>query len=268
MSDRISNPRSDPRSNKINPKNITIVLNRPRYPENIGSGARAMRNMGFHRLIVVDPENFDTKIIAKLATHAAMDVVEKIQVFDNLKQALSPFNYVVGTTARLGGQRQVNSPSVMAEKLIPISNENNIAIVFGREDRGLSNEDIRLCHGLVNIPTADFSSLNLAQAVMVICYELYNAGTKEKITFHPRLANRYELDGMYEDLKDVLIKISYIKPENPDHWMNYIRKFFTRMQLKAREVGIIRGLIRQVNWYGEKMYEDGVKHKQNQEADS
>ncbi|QTA83692.1 tRNA (cytidine/uridine-2'-O-)-methyltransferase [Desulfonema limicola] len=252
---------------RINPEHITIVLNQPRYPENIGSGARAMRNMGFYNLIVVDPENFDLEKVEKLSTHAARDVVEKIQIFDNLQKALSPFNYVVGTTARLGGQRQVNSPSVMAEKLIPISKENNIAIVFGREDRGLSNEDIRLCHGLVNIPTADFSSLNLAQAVMVICYELFNAGTKKKHDFNPRLASCYELNGMYKDLKDVLIKISYINPENPDYWMNYIRKFFTRMNLRAREVGIIRGLIRQVNWYGQKMYKDGLDHKKNQEAD-
>lgn len=252
-------------ADKINPDNITIVLNQPRYPENIGSGARAMRNMGFYRLIVVDPENFDIEKVEKLATHAAKDVVEKIQVCENLKQALAPFNYVVGTTARLGGQRQVNSPPVMAEKLVPISKENNIAVVFGREDRGLSNEDIRLCHGLVNIPTAEFSSLNLAQSVMVICYELFNAGTGKNKAFAPKMANRYELDGMYEDLKDILIKISYINPDNPDYWMRYIRDFFTRMQIRAREVGIIRGLIRQVKWYGENMYEKGCKHNQNPE---
>ena len=192
-------------SNKINPDNITIVLNQPRYPENIGACARAMRNMGFYNLIVVDPENFDIEKVHKLSTHAASDVVEKIQVFDNLQKALSCFHYVVGTTARLGGQRQVNTPPVMAAKLIFISKENKTAIVFGREDRGLSNKDIRLCQGLVNIPTAEFSSLNLAQAVMVICYELFNAGTKKKNAFVPKMANHYELDGMYEDLAGVCI---------------------------------------------------------------
>ncbi|MCP4368038.1 MAG: RNA methyltransferase, partial [Deltaproteobacteria bacterium] len=135
-----------------------------------------------------------------------------------------------------------------------------VAIVFGPEDRGLSNENIRLCHVLVNIPTAEFSSLNLAQAVMVICFEIFSAGRKENQEFVPRLANRHELDGMYDQLKDILVKISYINHENPDYWMNKLRYFFTRMQLRAREVSIIRGICRQIDWYGKKRYEDGLKN--------
>ena len=247
-------------SGRVNLDNIAIVLQQPRYPENIGAAARAIRNMGIRQLLVVDPRDFDLPRVLKMATHSARDIVEAISLHDDLKHALSPYHYVVGTTARLGGQRQVfKSPSVLAQNLIPISQENQVAIVFGPEDRGLSNEDIRYCHALVNIPTAEFSSLNLAQAVMVMCYEMFNAGQEDGKKFAPRLASRHELDGMYEQLREILVRISYINPENPDYWMNSLRHFFTRLQLRAKEVSMIRGMCRQVNWYGEKRFQDGRK---------
>ncbi len=249
-------------SEKVNLDNITIVLHRPRYPENIGAAARAARNMGIRRLCVVDPENFKLKNILKMATHAASDVVKSIDGYDDLEEALSSCNYVVGTTARLGGQRQyISTPSQLAESLVPISRENRIAIVFGPEDRGLSNEDIQYCHKLVNIPTAEFSSLNLAQAVMIMCYEIFTAGKEEKKKFTPRLATSHELEGMYDQVKDILVRISYINRENPEYWMNNLRHFFSRIGLRAKEVSIIRGICRQINWYGGKCYKDGIESR-------
>ena len=245
---------------KLNLKNIAIVLIGTRYPENIGASARAMLNMGIERLLLVDPQNADPIRVKKMATHAAAAVVDKMEVYDNLKEALADFQYMVGTTARLGGQRKVvSSPAKLAGKLMALSDENNIAILFGPEDRGLSNVDIRSCHTLVNIPTAEFSSLNLAQAVMVVCYELFRFSTDKPGEFAPRLANQHELDAMYDQLKEVLMRISFINPDNPDYFMNNLRHFFTRMQLRAKEVQIIRGLCRQVNWYAEKRYKDGLR---------
>lgn len=250
-------------THKVNLDNIAVVLERPRYPENIGAAARSIRNMGIRRLIVVEPENFDVVKVLKMATHAASDVVKAIDVYENLQDALAGFQYVAGTTARLGGERQViTSPPKLAQSLVPISQENQVAILFGPEDRGLSNEDIRLCHTLVNIPTAEFSSLNLAQAVMVMCYEIFTAELKQEETpFTPRLASRHELDGMYEQLKDILVKISFINAENPDYWLNNMRYFFNRFQLRAKEVRMIRGICRQINWYGKKCYEDGKRER-------
>jgi tRNA/rRNA methyltransferase len=243
---------------KINLENISIVLNRPRFPENIGSAARAMKNMGLHKLVVVNPENYDLEKVNRLATHEAVDIVKQIKQYDDLKSAVSSMNYVIGTTARLGGERQsIQNPADLANRLISISDINKVAIVFGSEDRGLTNEEIRRCHVLINIPTADFSSINLAQSVMLVCYELFQAGKKNKSSFFPRLASRHELDGMYDQLKEILIRIDYILPENPDYWMNKLRLFFSRIPLRAREVSIIRGICRQVNWYGKKCYEDG-----------
>lgn len=244
----------------MNLDHVAVVLQKPRYPENIGSAARAIRNMGVGQLRVVAPENFDLFKIRALATHAAGDVVDRIEVFDELADALAPFHFVVGTTARTGGQRKViNSPTRLARELVGISRENQVALVFGPEDRGLTNEDIRLCHALVNIPTADFSSLNLAQAVMIMCYELSRAGRPDGGGFTPRMATRHELDGMFDQLRDILVRISFINPENPDYWMNNLRRFFTRLQLRAGEVSIIRGLCRQVDWYAEKRFRDGLQ---------
>ncbi|MBW1747187.1 MAG: RNA methyltransferase [Deltaproteobacteria bacterium] len=243
----------------VNLDNISIVLMQPRYSENIGAAARAMRNMGIHHLVIVDPQNFDLYNALKLATHFAADIVEKSSVCEDLKDALAPFNYVVGATARLGKQRTLfHTPSNLAQKLIPISIENRIAILFGPEDKGLSNEDLRYCQALVNIPTTEFSSLNLAH--MIMCYEIFIAGLETNEQFTPRLASRHELDGMYDQLKDMLVRISYINAENPDYWMNNFRRFFTRLKLRAKEVNIIRGLCRQVDWYGKKCYKDGKKN--------
>ena len=243
---------------KINLDHIHIVLYRPRFPENIGSAVRAMRNMGLNKLIVVDPENYDIEKVMRLATHESGQMVEQIKRYDDLKSAVSSMNYVVGTTARLGGERQtIQKPVDLAQRLISISDDNQVAIVFGPEDRGLTNEEIRRCHVLINIPTADFSSINLAQSVMIICYEIFQANKKIKASFSPRLASRHELDGMYDQLKNILVRIDYILPENPDYWMNKLRHFFSRIPLRAREVSIIRGISRQVNWYGKKCYIDG-----------
>jgi tRNA/rRNA methyltransferase len=236
------------------------LLQRPRSPQNRGPAARAAKNMGIGQLAVVDPENFDPDKVLKMATHAAADVVARIRRFEHLAEALADFGYVVGTTARLGGQRKViGSPARLAESLIPISQHNRIAIVFGPEDRGLTNEDCHLCHVLVNIPTHAFASLNLAQAVMVMAYEIHKAARSETGDFVARLASRHELEGMYAQLKEILVRISFINPENPDYWMNNLRQFFSRLPLRAREVRIIRGICRQMNWYGEKRFADGVK---------
>ncbi len=252
----------------VNLKNVCIILSRPRYPENIGAAARAMRNMGFEQLIVVDPQNYDMSRVLKMATHGAVEVVEQIKVCEDLRTALEPLSYIVGTTARLGGQRQlVGSAAGLAQKLAPISKENRVGLLFGPEDRGLSNADIRLCHELVNIPTAEFSSLNLAQAVMVVCYELRRYNQPGGKTFVPRLANRYELDGMYAQLKDILIRISYIQPDNPDYFMNNLRHFGTRLKLRAKEVSIIRGICRQIDWYGKKCFRDGMKKQGDNQCD-
>ena len=240
--------------------NVTIVLHRPRFPENIGAAVRAAANMGISALRVVEPEDCDLTRILKMATLAAADLVENMQEYSDLATALQPFNYVVGTTARRGGRRQeLKTPRDLAGEVLPVCAKNQVALLFGPEDRGLTNAQLRYCHALVTIPTAGFSSLNLSQAVMILCYELMMAANKPFDTYVPRLANRRELDGMYEHLKETFLKINFINPENPDYWMQNIRRFFSRVGLRARDVKIIRGICRQVDWYTQRRVEE-IRH--------
>jgi tRNA/rRNA methyltransferase len=238
--------------------NIHIILAKPQIPENIGAVARAMTNMGMTRLVLVNPKNCDLSRVLKTAKGSSIDVVEQMEVYADLGQALAPFQYIVGTTARLGNRRPAMAdPRQLAQDLIPISQENRVAIVFGPEDRGLSNNQLRYCHKIVTINTASFSSLNLAQAVMIVCYEIFMARPKPSSAPLPRLANSFELEGMYGHLREVLMKIGFIYPQNPEHWMMNIRRFLSRLPLRAREVKIIRGVCRQIDWYTEQVEKKG-----------
>lgn len=245
---------------------MAVVLVRPRISENIGAAARAMCNMGIERLLVVDPVDYDPNRARTLATHAAAHLLDRVEFFPDLPSALAGFHWVVGTTARLGGQREaVIPPARVAPDLIATAGAGNqVAMVFGPEDRGLTNQDLRRCHQLIHIPTSDFSSINLAQSVMILCYELSRSDARPSAPAEPRLAVRYELDGMYAQLSEMLVRINYINPENPDYWMHKIRQFFTRLRLRGRDVSIIRGICRQMDWYAGKRYRDGLADGQKE----
>jgi tRNA/rRNA methyltransferase len=231
-------------------ENIAIVLVEPHIPENIGSVSRAMANMGMSQLILVRPRNWDLTRVLKTATGPSIDIIEEMDCKEDLLEAIGEFNYVVATTARIGNLRPAMAePREIARRIVDLSVNNKIAIVFGPEDRGLSNDEIKYAHVIVRIPTRGFSSLNLAQAVLIIAYEIFLASRSPSSDFIPRLANKFELEGMYEHLKEVLTKIGFINPQNPEHWMINIRRFFSKLPLRAKDVNIIRGILRQIDWY-------------------
>ncbi len=241
--------------------NIAVVLHRPHFPENIGAAARAAKNMGIRRLIVVDPLDCDLTRILKMATHAAEDVVAEMEVYGDLGDALASFQYIIGTTARTGSNRPtVMDPRDMARKVVDISRNNRTALLFGPENRGLANRELKFCHALVTIPTSkDFASLNLAQAVMIMVYEIFRAAEEPPATFTPKLATSFELEAMYAHLQETLAKIHFVNPENPEYWMRSLRRFFSRIGLQAREVKIIRGICRQIDWYGKRMAAEAAR---------
>ncbi|WP_041273094.1 RNA methyltransferase [Desulforapulum autotrophicum] len=246
---------------------VTVVLNRPRVSENIGSAARAMMNMGLDQLVVVAPDDFDRTRAEKTATHSAASILDRMEICSTLSQALAPFEYVVGTTARLGGQRLVESPRTVALRVATLCENNRVALLFGPEDRGLTNGEICFCHALINIPTLGFSSLNLAQAVVIVCYELLVAVEHqqglplEKKQVVPRLATVSELEIMYQRLSLVLAEIGYVNPENPDFWLNRVRQFLSRIKIQAGETGIVKGVIDRIVAYGESRYQRGQTEK-------
>ena len=244
-------------TSKITLENVGIILVQPQIPENIGAVARAMHNMGLCRLVLVDPKNCDRDRMKKTATGSSTKVLDSMDIYKNLREALAPFQYLVGTTARIGASRPALArPRSLAQKLIPISQNNFVGILFGPEDRGLSNDQLRFCHTIATVPTASFSSLNLAQAVVIFCYELLLATDRiQQDTYPPRLADSFELEGMYDHLREMLSKIGFLDPQNPEHWLLNIRRFLSRVPLRAREVRIIRGVCRQMDWYTAKIEE-------------
>jgi tRNA/rRNA methyltransferase len=206
--------------------------------------------MGIEKIFVVGNRDLPVEEMKQMATHFAAGIVESIQHFDRLDEALANFHYIIGATSRRGsGRGPCVSPREMAELVVEISHCNEVALLFGPEDTGLSNDDLRFCHLLVTIPTSKgMKSVNLSQAVMILCYEIFvgHAGPLEEFT--PRMASSEELEGMYEQMKTVLMNIGFLHPQNPDHWMMHIRRFLGRTKLFSKEVKIIRGICRQLDW--------------------
>lgn len=235
-------------------ENLTIVLNRPKHPGNIGSVARCAKNMGIDDIILIDPPNADREKIEQLSTHFALDVVEKLQYCTSLEEALSPFQYVVGTTGRSGDtslKRAMLYPRTMAEKVVDISQHNKVALIFGPEDRGLTNKELKYCDLLVKIPTSNaLRSINLSHAVMIICYEIFTAYSEDTTVFTQKLATVAETEAMYDHLKEMFLRIGFIKTQNPDYWMTNVRRLFSRITLLSKDVKIIRGICHQVDLYG------------------
>jgi len=234
---------------KINLDSISIVLVRPKFHENIGSVARAMKNMGLSRLIIVNgcsPLHADAY---KLAS-GAEDILERAEEFPNLRDAISEMGCVVGMTSRGGKERTpLLTPKSLARRLIPFSLKNSIALTFGSEREGLTNEELSLCHLYVRIPSIkSFPSLNLAQAVMVVCYELFQGS----IEIHKKpiqLAQAEQLERMFEQMEKILLHIGFLDSNNPNRIMRGLRRLFGRSELDEREVSILQGIWSQMDWY-------------------
>ena len=224
---------------------VGIVLVRPRVAENIGAAARVAHNMGIKRLILVRDEMPEREPMAKLATHNAAHLLDSMQRFTSLGEALSDFSMVVGTTARHGRQRCIpHSPRNVVKEIIAKLPTNPTAIVFGPEDTGLTNEDLALCQLTTSIPTAHFSSLNLAQAVAILCYELYYEFNycSNDVQASPKMATSFELESMYSRLEHALRTIDFLDDTNRHNQMYSIRRFFSRLTISSKEANIIRGI--------------------------
>jgi tRNA/rRNA methyltransferase len=235
-------------------ENVTIVLKGPKYPGNIGSVARCAKNMGIEKIVVVGGAEYDREEMNRMSTHLASDVVGKIEYHEDLREALAPFRYIVGTTARRGNtnlKRAITDPREMAQAIAPIVKKNEVAILFGPEDRGLTNSELKYCDMLVTIPTSELMrSINLSHSVMILSYEVFTASFGSNSGFTPKLATSAEKEGMYDHIQEILMKMNYIYPENPDYAMVSIRNLFSRLNLTARDVKIIRGVCRQIDLYG------------------
>lgn len=232
---------------------IAVVLVEPQEPGNIGAAARAMANMGLRRLVLVRPVNHLVPAAFRMAL-LGRSILERAEVHDGLAAALEPFGFVAGTTRRKGKARQgmVDARAAAAE-LTRKSRCNSCAVVFGREDSGLTNSELELCHRFITIPSSPrCQSLNLAQAVLVMAYELFLArsmGTAEPVPSAKRLAPHATVEEMFLHAERVLLAIGYLHTNNPKRMMRALRNIFARAGLDEREVRAVRGIFRQVEWY-------------------
>lgn len=231
---------------------IRIVLVATSHPGNIGASARAMKTMGLNQLVLVQPKQFPCAEATARAS-GADDILAAAQVVEQLDQALQGCNLVIGASARL---RRLSWPQLAtrdsAERAIEhASGGQNVALVFGREHAGLTNEELERCHYLVNIPTAaDFSSLNLAAAVQVMSYEVRMAWLHDSAAAissdYGEIASADQLAGYYQHLEQVLSEIGFLNTEHPRKMMRRLKRLFSRSQLTEVEINILRGILSQV----------------------
>jgi tRNA/rRNA methyltransferase len=228
---------------------ISVILVRPRFPENIGSVARAMKNMGLGRLVLVNGCSPLHGNAYKLAS-GAEEILERAEEVPTLREAVNDMGCVVGMTCRKGkGRDPVLSPKELVEKLVPLTQGNTIGLAFGSEKEGLTNEELSLCHLFVRIPSADtFPSLNLAQSVMVVCYELFTASSAVAVP-PSRLAPAGDLEKMFEHMEKTLMDIGFLNPKQSKSMMRSLRNLFGRTHMNEREVRILQGIWSQVDWH-------------------
>lgn len=228
------------------PHHIRIVLVETSHPGNIGAAARAMKTMCLDDLVLVNPVGFPHTEASARAS-AAGDVLEKARVVQTLDAALAGCVLVAGTSARpraLGPMPL--TPRECAQKLLALSPHQDVAVLFGRERSGLTNEELDRCHYLINIPAnREYGSLNLAAAVQVIAYEIMLvAGVSgAAMGSGPLHATVEEMENFYTHLESAALESGFLDPANPKHLMRRLRHLFNRAQPDPGEVNILRGLL-------------------------
>ncbi len=232
--------------------NIVVVLFQPKDPINIGTTLRAMKNMGLRQLRIVEPAADDPRRI-HISAPRSEEEIKAIQRFSTLTDALHDVQYTVGLTARSRkAEYTVMHPREACPRLLEQAAEGKVALLFGREDFGLPNDALTLCQAYVTIPAnPDYSSLNLAQAVLIMVYELFLAGQQETIPLPEAkrsfpLAEHSQMEGMYQQIEDTLWGIEFIKTPNSRGVMRSLRNVFSRTELDEREVRIVRGIFHEV----------------------
>ena len=236
--------------------NIRIVLVEPAGELNLGSIARIMKNMGLSKLVLVNPQCDRHAESARIMAVHAVDVLENALVVDNLPTALVGCQQAIATTVR---SRSVPIELETPTSILPSVLASNVpsALLFGAEERGLSNDELKYAQRFIRIPShPDYPSLNLAQAVAICAYELYEAywqGTNpiptaaNPISIQP-MAPLEALEGYYQDLEALLLEIGYLQPHTAPVKMEKFRRLYGKANLQSEEVALLRGILRQVRW--------------------
>jgi len=248
--------REKPLSSSASLSNIRIVLVEPSHPGNIGGAARAMKTMGLTDLALVSPGRFPDPQ-AEWRAAGAQDVLEAVRVFDSVEAAIAEAQWVVGTSTRV---RRIPWPLMKAEEavggVIERFADQQVAILFGRETSGLTNEELQKCHTHLVIPAnPEYSSLNLAMAVQVVCYEIYRqlearhapgVGGIDTAQWDRSPATSAQIEGLIGHFEQVLVASEFLDPRNPGQTMTRLRRLLTRVTPDETEVQMLRGILKEL----------------------
>ncbi|MEN8168864.1 MAG: RNA methyltransferase [Pseudomonadota bacterium] len=232
---------------------MRIVMVETSHPGNIGAAARAMKNMCLDRLYLVRPRSFpDGEAMARAS--GANNILEAATVCETLQQALAGCSMVFGASAR--SQRNLPWPQLDARAAAELVSQQEqtteVALVFGREHSGLTNDELSLCHTLLHIPTnSEFSSLNVASAIQVVSYELMMARSGEwqapASNKEDEAASAEEVEGLIAQLEQTMVDVGFLDPDNPRQLMRRMRRLFNRARVEKTEVNILRGILSAVD---------------------
>ena len=225
------------------------------HPGNIGAAARAMHNMCIGELTLVDPQ-CPVGEIAYARASGAHAVLDNRRICGNLGQAVADCSCVIASSARRRSLAWPEfDPRELVEKLFEMEDASRVALVFGREHSGLTNEEIQLCNYMVCIPTnPEFSSLNLASAIQVLCYEIYRKQASAPVARKPEAqdmpASSAEVEGYFEHLQRVLEGSGFLNPQQPGLIMQRLRRLYLRSELTRNEINILRGMLTAIEKQG------------------
>ncbi|MFG1496352.1 tRNA (cytosine(32)/uridine(32)-2'-O)-methyltransferase TrmJ [Saccharospirillum sp. HFRX-1] len=235
---------------------IRVVLVHTSHSGNIGAAARAMKTMGLSDLALVSPKEFPSEE-ATARSSGAQDLLENARVVENLDDAIADCGLVVGASARSRSLPwPMLDPRQLADRIADHPAGSKIALLFGRERSGLTNEELARCHYHVNIPAnPDYSSLNLAQAVQVLAYELRMRSLDQEprpagpwgVEWDQPPANADQLEGLFQAWEKTLVEVDFLDPTNPRTLMNKVRRLILRAQPDEVEANILRGFLTQVD---------------------
>ncbi|HEV3116723.1 MAG TPA: RNA methyltransferase [Gemmataceae bacterium] len=234
-------------------QNCRIVLVRPQVAGNLGATARVMRNMGLSTLVLVAPvADLHDRQARQLSTHGE-SILDKARIVSELGEAVADCVLVAGTTARIGKliRGQFAPPDEVMPRLLEASSTAPVAIVFGPEPNGLTDEEVTRCHHLIHIPAdPDYPALNLAQAVAICTYELRRAWLKgNETSTRPAAASFAEQEKMFDTLRTALEEIHFLYGPKAESLMHALRHLIGRAEPTEMEVGVLFGLVRQMRWF-------------------
>ena len=230
----------------MNPDNIKIILVEPQVPGNVGAACRAMINMGFSNLTMVNPWHMGHPQ-ARYMAHGAEKVLEGAHIAHSIQEAVKDSIYVVGTTRRNRRGSHFIEMKDGGKRISSLSEQGPVSILFGREDKGLLNDELLLCQMQLTIPTfSEQPSLNLSQAVMIVCHELFSMKGMSTVD-QLELATHEELEHMYEHIMSVMYKTGFIPMSNKETFQMAIRRVFGRTLLERRDVAAIHKICQHIN---------------------